>query len=180
MVERKNDECIEKMSNGEEIIVQMVRNKFASLIKETKKQKAESSSRAGSEMTSLDEKITLLNNIKLNINKENLSQRDAIDYQETIDSTIKYTNLASPHSFGFFEYKDTKNKEMTVKELCGELLRMDLGLGTVMPEDEPVQRDIFVEPGKHPVRSTDETEKEANITNQRETLPSKFKCEYHN
>ena len=103
IVERKNDECVEKLSNEEGIIVQMVRDKFTSLIKETKKQKAESGSRAGSQMTSLEEKIALLYNIKLNINKENLSQRDAIDYQETVDGIIKYTKLAPPYSFGFFE-----------------------------------------------------------------------------
>ena len=40
---------------------------------------------------------------------------------------------------------------------------MDLGLGTPMSEDEPVQRDIFVESEDHPMRTIDETEKEANM-----------------
>ena len=57
---------------------------------------------------------------------------------------------------------------------------MDLGLGTVMSEDEPVQRDIFVSNHvDHPVKSIDETVKEANMTSQRQNLPSSFRCEYH-
>ena len=66
-----------------------------------------------------------------------------------------------------------------MKELCGELLWMDLRLGIRMSENESVQKDIFVGPEEHPVRTIDEAEKEANMTNQRENLPSIFRCEYH-
>ena len=120
-VDGKNNECLGRLRDDKEKTLSMVRDKFDSLIAVATNQKKESRS----EMTSLDENLALLNNIKLHVDKEALTLGDVKNCQETVSSIIQHTNhtLFEPCNYLHLEYKDCKGKERLVEQLCGVLTK---------------------------------------------------------
>ena len=123
--ERRNDDCLQKLTEEKRSILNMVRNKYNSLIADALKQKEVSSSRSGNEMTSLEENLVLLSNIKQYMNKETLSPREVRIYQDTVNSVVQHTDYAllGPRTYEFMAYTENRDKERLVEELCGQLTR---------------------------------------------------------
>ena len=120
-VDSKNEKCLEMLRDEKEKTLSMVRDKYDSLIAVATNQKKESRS----EMTSLDENLALLNNIKLHVDKEALTLGDVKNCQETVSSIIQHTNhtLFKPCNYLHLEYRDCKGKEGLVEQLCGQLIK---------------------------------------------------------
>ena len=97
----------------------IVRDKYDSLIAMAANQKEESRR----EMTSLDENLVLLTNIKRHIDEEKLSTGIIKDYKETLNSIKQHTEqiLSEPHIDVYIEYTYLTDKEWLVGQLCGKL-----------------------------------------------------------
>ena len=118
-VDRKNDECLEKLRDEKEKTVNLVRDRFDSMIREVTNQKEESRR----EMTSLDENLTLLNNVEVHLDEETLTAKDVKCYQETLDSIKQHTEQipSEPRVDVYMEYSHFTDKEWLIGQLCGKL-----------------------------------------------------------
>ena len=118
-VDRKNDDCLETLRDEKNKTLDMVRDKYDSMIRQATNQKGESRC----EITSLEENLTLLNNIKIHIDAETLTPRDVKSYQETLDSIKQHTEQipSEPRVNVYMEYSYRTDKEWLVGELCGKL-----------------------------------------------------------
>ena len=123
--ERKTDNCLQKLTEEKRSTLNIVRNRFNSLIADVLKQKAEYSFPSGNEMTSLEDNLILLSNIQQYVNDEMLSPRDVKNCQDTVSSITQHTDytLLGQRTYGFMEYTENKDKEKVVEELCGQLTR---------------------------------------------------------
>ena len=120
-VDRKNDECLETLRDEKNKTLDMVRDKYDSMIRQATNQKEE----ARREMTSLEENLTLLNNVKVHVDEETLTPRDVKNYQETLDSIKQHTEQipSEPRVNVYMEltYTPFRNKEWLLGQLCGKL-----------------------------------------------------------
>ena len=119
-MDRKKDECLEKLKEEKEKTLNLVRDRYDSMIEEATNQKEETRRKM---MTSLDENMACLTNIKRQVKEETLRPRDVKSYQETLDSIKQHTELipSEPRVDMFMEYTYLTDKERLVGELCGKL-----------------------------------------------------------
>ena len=117
-VQEKNEQCLKKLKEEKRTILNLVRDKYDSMIQEAENQKEKSRSK----ITSLEENLDLLNNIKQYISSETLSPTEIKNCQETVDSVTEHNDKA-PLELWYMEYTENKEKQRLVQELCGELSR---------------------------------------------------------
>ena len=91
-VGRRNERCLNDLSKEKQSTLKMVKDRYDSLLAVAANQKDKSSARIKSEMTSLEESLSLLNNIKQYLDKETLSPTDVRDCEETIEKITEHTN----------------------------------------------------------------------------------------
>ena len=122
---RKNEGCLNNLSQEKQSTLKMVKDRYDSLIAVVANEKDKSGARIKSEMTSLEESLSLLNNIKQYLDEETLSQRDVRDCEETIESKTERIDhiLTTPPSKEYIEYIENNGKDKLVEELCGELMQ---------------------------------------------------------
>ena len=118
-VDRKNNECLETLRDEKNKTLDMVRDKYDSMIRQATNQKEESRH----EMMSLEENLTLLNNVKVHVDEETLSPGDVKSYQETLDSIKQHTEQipSEPRVNVYMEYMYLTDKEWLIGQLCGKL-----------------------------------------------------------
>ena len=115
---KKNERCLETLKEEKRTVLNLMRDKYDSLIQEADNLTEESRSK----MTSLEENLILLNNIKQYINKETVSPREVKNYYEAVNRVTDHKDHV-PFELYYVEYTKSKDKEKLVKELCGELSR---------------------------------------------------------
>ena len=121
IVNKKNEECLKKLIEEKGYILNIVTARCDSLIREAANQKEESKR----EMTSVQENLDLLNNIRAHIDQEALALGDVESCTETASSIIQRTNdtlLVAP-TFEYVEYNNCEVKERLVEQLCGGLIK---------------------------------------------------------
>ena len=106
---------MEKLKEEKRTILNLVSDKYDSLIQEAENQTEESRSK----MTSLEENLILLDNIKQYVGREPLLSREVKNYQEAVNSVTEHNDHA-PLQLHYVEYTGNKDKERLVEELCGE------------------------------------------------------------
>ena len=137
-VQKKNEKCVSKLKKEKRSILNLVRDKYDSMIQEAENQKEESRNK----MTSLEENLVLLNNIKQYISRETLSLREVKNCQETVNTVTEHNDQA-PLELCYMEYTANKDREQLVDELCGELLHKSQNMNPPDKQSEP-KGDMFV------------------------------------
>ena len=124
-VGRRNERCLNNLSKEKQSTLKMMKDRYDSLLAVAANQKDKSSARIKSEMTSLEESLSLLNNIKQYLDEETLSPRDVRDCEETIKKITEHIDhiLTTPPSKEYVVYIENKRKDRLVEELCGELMQ---------------------------------------------------------
>ena len=117
-IQKKSEKCVRKLKEEKKSILNMVRDKYDSMIQEAENQKEKSRSK----MTSLEENLVLLDNIKQYLSRETHSWKQVKNCQETVDSVTEHNDRA-PSELYYMEYTENKDKEQLLEELCGEMLR---------------------------------------------------------
>ena len=180
-VQKKNERCVEKLKKEKNSILSLVRNKYDSLIRQAANQTEESRN----EMTSLEENLVLLNNIKQYAGRETPSLREIQNYQETVSSVTE--NNPTPFELHFMEYTENKDIERLVEELCGELKREN-ALERLVKQSELTRNNPGTrlkqseKTGKRPEKSAGHSQQiEMDRTNAltlslNQHLPPRFKC----
>ena len=133
-VDRKNEECLDKLKQEKEETLNLVRDKYDSMIREVEKQKEKSRS----EIIPLNENLALLNNIKLHLDEQGITPTDIKNYQETLDQIP--SEASSPVEY--MEYKYYTDKQWLVSELCGKLLPRNYKM------DDGQTQNLFGMPGQ--------------------------------
>ena len=117
-VQKKNERCLKMLKEEKRTILNLVRDKYDSLIRQAENQTEE----AENKMASVEENLNLLENIKQYVSRETLSSREVKNYQEAVNSVTEHNHQA-PLELYYMEYSGNKDKEQQVEELCGELMR---------------------------------------------------------
>ena len=120
-VQKSNERCLKTLKEEKRRILNLVRDKYDSLIQEAENQTIESRSK----MVSVAENLILLDNIKQYTSRETLLPKEVKNYQEAVNS-VKEHNIHAPLELYYLEYTASKDNERLVEELCGELLRKNL------------------------------------------------------
>ena len=118
IIQKENKKCLSKLTEEKRRILSLVQEKFDTMIRQATNQMEEHKR----EMTSLQDNLVLLNNIKQYIRSKTLSTREVKNCQETVDSITEH-NDHSPLELCHMGYTEKKDKERFVEELCGELAR---------------------------------------------------------
>ena len=132
-VQVKNELCLKKLKEEKMSILKLVRDKYDSMIQEAENQKENSKSM----MTSLEENLVLLNNIKQYIRSKTLSLREVKNCQETVD-TVTERNEHAPLELCYMEYTENKDKERLMLELCGEMSLRNHNIKLPGKQSEPI------------------------------------------
>ena len=117
-VQEKNEQCLKKLKEDKRTILNLVQDKYDSMISEASNQTEEHKSK----ITSLEENLVLLNNIKQYISTKTLSPSEMKNCQETVNSVIEHNDQA-PLELRYMGYPGTKNREQLVEEMCRELVQ---------------------------------------------------------
>ena len=116
-VQKKNEKYVRKLTEEKKSILNLVRDKFDSLITQATNQTEEHKSK----MASSEENLVLLNNIKQYISGKTLLPREVKNCQETVKTVTEHNDQA-PLELCYMEHTENKDKERLVEELCGEML----------------------------------------------------------
>ena len=158
-VGRKNEGCLNNLSEEKKSTLKMVKDRYDSLIAVAANQKDKSSARIKSEMTSLEESLNLLNNIKQYLDEETLSPRDVRNCEETIEKITEHIDhiLTTPPGKEYIVYIENKRNDRLVVELCGKLMQRNHNkegadkqpekLGSIFATGVKNSGGLFVEPG---------------------------------
>ena len=174
IVQKKNEKSLSKLKEDKRTILNLVRDKYDSMIQEAENQKKESRSK----MTSLQESLIVLNDLKQQLNRETISAKQVKNCQETVDSVVEHNDLA-PLEVYYMEYTENRDKDRLVQELCGELSRRSHNIKL------PVKQDIsgsFIkqtqEIGAYLVKPFQQIEKNVPAASQHVEQPERIRrCE---
>ena len=134
MVQKKSEKCMLKLTEEKRSILNLVRDKYDSMITQATNQMEEYKR----EMTSLQENLVLLNNIKQYISTNTLSLIEVKKCQETVKTVTKHDDQA-PLVLRYMEYTENKDRERLVKELCGEMSRRNHNIKLPDKQSEPTE-----------------------------------------
>ena len=132
MVQRKSEKCVLKLKDEKRSIINLVRDKYDSMIRQATNQTEEYKS----DMTSLQENLVLLNNIKQYNRTNTLSPTEVKKCQETVKTVTEHNDQA-PLVLCYMGYTENKDKERLVQELCGEMSRRNHNIRLPDKQSEP-------------------------------------------
>ena len=111
-IQKKTEKCVSELKEEKRSILNLVQDKYDTMIRKATNQMEEHKR----EMTSLEENLVLLNNIKQYIRSKTLSPKEVKNCQETVNG-IKEHNEHALLGLCYMEYTEGKDKERLVQEV---------------------------------------------------------------
>ena len=112
IVQKTNERCLKKLKEEKRTVLNLVRDKYDSLIRQVENEAEESRSK----MVSVAENLILLDNIKQYTGRETLSPKEVKNYQEAVNS-VKEHNIHAPLELYYLEYTATNYNCLESKSL---------------------------------------------------------------